>query len=185
MRISPTRITLMSIESRAAEGLYLIGEAARHSGVSAANIRYYEKEKLLSPHGRSANSYRFYSESDLHQLRFIRQCRSLDMSLDEVRTLLGLDLRNKVDCATARQTLDAHIGHVRERLAELRAMESSLVGLRDRCDGSGAQCRLMEALHAGADRQSPATGLLVPPAQTEGRPRANTLHRPTAGPPRR
>ena len=38
-----------------------IGDAARLSGVSAANIRYYEKEGLLRPGVRGDNSYRFYS----------------------------------------------------------------------------------------------------------------------------
>jgi hypothetical protein len=37
-----------------------IGDAAQRSGISAANIRYYEKEMLLSPCSRSANSYRLY-----------------------------------------------------------------------------------------------------------------------------
>ena len=68
-----------------------IGEAARRSGVSAANMRYYEKEGLLRPGSRSENSYRLYSEADVHRLRFIRLCRAMDMSLDEVRTLLALD----------------------------------------------------------------------------------------------
>ena len=68
-----------------------IGDAAQRSGISAANIRYYEKEMLLSPCSRSANSYRLYSESDIHRLRFIRLCRAMDMSLDEVRTLLALE----------------------------------------------------------------------------------------------
>ena len=49
-----------------------IGEAARRSGVSAANMRYYEKEGLLSPGGREDNRYRLYSEADVHRLRFIR-----------------------------------------------------------------------------------------------------------------
>ena len=57
-----------------------IGDAAQRSGISAANIRYYEKEMLLSPCSRSANSYRLYSESDIHRLRFIRLCRAMDMS---------------------------------------------------------------------------------------------------------
>ena len=77
---------------RAADG-YRIGEAAQHSGVSAANIRYYEKEGLLAAQPRADNDYRIYSARDLHQLRFIRLCRAMDMSLDEVRTLLALDLR--------------------------------------------------------------------------------------------
>ncbi len=131
--------------------VYLIGEAARLSGVSTANIRYYEKEKLLSAHGRGDNSYRMYSKQTVHELRFIRLCRAMDMSLDEVRTLLGLDLANKTHCATARTALDAHLGHVRERLAELKLLEQDLKGLRERCDGTGATCNLIEALHAQAD----------------------------------
>lgn len=128
-----------------------IGQAARHSGVSAANIRYYEREGLLPPQARADNDYRLYSDADLHRLRFIRLCRAMDMSLDEVRTLLGLDLRDKDDCATARAALDAHLGHVRERLAELRVLEKDLMALRDRCDGSDDHCHIIEALHAQAD----------------------------------
>ena len=130
---------------------YLIGDAARQSGVSTANIRFYEKEKLLTPRGRSENSYRFYSEGDVHQLRFIRLCRALDMSLDEVRTLLGLDLKIKADCATARGALDGHLAHVRARLAELKVLEKDLQALRNRCDGTDAHCHIIEALHERAD----------------------------------
>ncbi len=134
---------------------YQIGQAAKLSGVSAANIRFYEKEKLISQRGTGANSYRIYSEPDIHQLRFIRLLRSMDMSLDEVRALLNLDLRKKTDCQAARSTLDAHIGHVRERLAELRRLEKDLTALRARCDGSDAQCHIIEALHQQADAPVP------------------------------
>ncbi len=131
--------------------VYRIGEAAALSGVSTANIRYYEQEKLLSAYGRSDNSYRIYSKQSIHELRFIRLCRAMDMSLDEVRTLMGLDLANKTHCAVARTALDAHLDHVRERLAELKLLEQDLKALRERCDGTGATCHLIEALHAQAD----------------------------------
>ena len=131
---------------------YRISQAAALSGVSSANIRFYEKEKLFSPQGRGENSYRFYSDGDVHQLRFIRLCRAMDMSLDEVRTLLRLDLNIKADCATARVALSGHLGHVRARLAELKALEINLKDLRDRCDGTDHRCHLIEALHAQADR---------------------------------
>ena len=48
-----------------------IGDAARLSGVSAANIRYYEKEGLLPRQERAENLYRVYSEDDIHRLRFV------------------------------------------------------------------------------------------------------------------
>jgi DNA-binding transcriptional MerR regulator len=136
---------------------YQIGEAAKRSGVSSANIRFYEKEQLLSPQGRGENSYRLYSEGDLHQLRFIRLCRAMDMSLDEVRTLLALDLNKRDDCAAAREALDGHLGHVRARLAELKALEKDLKALRNRCDGSDTHCHIIEALHELADAQAPAS----------------------------
>ena len=134
---------------------YQIGRAAQRSGVSAANIRFYEKEKLIPARGTGANSYRMYSDEDLHQLRFIRLLRSLDMSLDEVRTLLHLDLRKKTHCQTARDTLDAHMGHVRARLKELRGLEKDLAALRAQCDGQGEQCHLIQALHARASSDTP------------------------------
>jgi DNA-binding transcriptional MerR regulator len=84
-------------------------------------------------------------------------CRAMDMSLDEVRGLLSLDLRSKADCTAACEVLNAHLGHVRERIAELQSLEQDLQTLRDRCDGQDSYCHTIEALHARADAQ-PAEG---------------------------
>jgi DNA-binding transcriptional MerR regulator len=131
--------------------LHRIGDAAALSGVSAASIRFYEKQKLIGAQGRSENGYRVYSHADVHQLRFIRLCRALDMSLAEVRTLLALDLNVKADCDSAREALDGHLEHVRSRLKELTALEQNLQALRSRCDGQDAHCHIIEALHQQAD----------------------------------
>ena len=131
-----------------------IGEAARRSGVSAANMRYYEKEGLLRPGGRAENRYRLYSEADVHQLRFIRLCRAMDMSLGEVRTLLALGQQLPADVHVACHTLDEHLAHVRTRLQELQALEQDLRALRSRCDGADAHCHILDALHAQADAQA-------------------------------
>ena len=136
---------------------YQIGIAAKKTGLSAAKIRFYEKEKLIAPRGLASNNYRMYNDADLHQLRFIRQLRAMDMSLDEVRLLLGLDLRSKADCQSARDALDEHIGHVKHRLNELKQLEKELVMLRARCDGTGKQCHIIEALNAQADAKPAPT----------------------------
>ena len=148
---TPTTAMATSNSSIRHTGHYRISQAAALTGVTPANIRFYEKEKLLSPQGRSENSYRMYSDGDVHQLRFIRACRALDMSLDEVRLLLGLDLNIKADCSAARGALDEHLAHVRTRLAELKALEKDLKALRSRCDGQDAKCHIIEALHERAD----------------------------------
>ena len=51
MRTSPMLTTATSIESSAALN-YRISQAATLSGVTPANIRFYEKEKLLKPQAR-------------------------------------------------------------------------------------------------------------------------------------
>lgn len=130
-----------------------IGDAARRSGVTAANIRYYEKEGLLPAGVRADNSYRLYSDADVHRLRFIRLCRAMDMSLDEVRRLLAIDAASDQADHQACATLDEHLAHVRQRLAELRVLEKELRGLRGRCDGQAGHCQVIEALHERAEAQ--------------------------------
>ncbi len=130
-----------------------IGEAARRSGVTAANMRYYEKEGLLRPGAREENRYRLYSDAEVHRLRFIRLCRAMDMSLNEVRTLLELDQRPPADAHAACHTLDEHIAHVHTRQQELQALEQDLRDLRSRCDGTDAHCHVLDALHKQADSQ--------------------------------
>lgn len=45
-----------------------IGQASKHSGISAKMIRYYEEIGLLEAAQRSASGYRIYSETDLKTL---------------------------------------------------------------------------------------------------------------------
>lgn len=131
-----------------------IGQAARLSGVSEANIRFYEQKKLLVASSRSVSSYRLYSDQDVHTLRFIRSCRSMDMSLDEVQRLVALDLHDRSDCQAASAVLEDHLAHVRQRLSELRALEKDLKSMHALCDGQHAPCRLIEGLHARAEVQN-------------------------------
>lgn len=58
------------------------------SGLSRANIRFYEKEGFLSPE-RHENGYREYTEEDLEVLKKIRLLRTLHVPLSEVRDVLS------------------------------------------------------------------------------------------------
>ena len=61
-----------------------IGELSKLSGVAVETIRFYENEGLIPKAARSMNNYRSYTEGHLKRLQFIRHCRSLDMSLEDI-----------------------------------------------------------------------------------------------------
>ena len=65
-----------------------IKHAEELSGVSRQNIRFYEREGLISPDRNPENDYREYSEEHIHILKQIRMMRMLDMPLDRIRLIL-------------------------------------------------------------------------------------------------
>ena len=63
-----------------------IKEIENLSGMTRANIRFYEKEGLIKPQ-RDSNGYRNYSVDDLNILKRIRLLRTLHLSLDDIKSL--------------------------------------------------------------------------------------------------
>lgn len=130
-----------------------IGALAELTGTPVETIRYYEREGLLPAAARSSSNFRLYAAAHLERLRFIRHCRSLDMSLDEVRALLRLQDEPASDCAEVAALLDAHIGHVQQRILALRALQQQLKALRGRCQTAvqdAGHCGILAGLAEGA-----------------------------------
>ncbi len=125
-----------------------IGPLAQATGMPVETIRYYEREGLLPPAPRSGNNYRAYTPAHAERLAFIRQCRNLDMTLDEIRGLLQLRDLPSTDCGEVNSLLDDHIGHVAQRIRELRTLEKDLKALRARCSAPHPidQCGILNQL---------------------------------------
>ena len=96
-----------------------IKEIEERSGLTRANIRYFEQEGLLAP-ARRENKYRDYSEEDLETLLRIALLRSLGFSLEEIRRLQS----GEADFAAA----------MRERSAALESEGQRLLAARNVCD---------------------------------------------------
>ena len=137
-----------------------IGELARQTGCQVETIRYYEREGLLPAPARSRGNYRRYGEEQLERLRFIRHCRSLAMSLDEIRLLLGFKDAPEGECDEVNSLLDEHIRHVADRIAELRALQKQLRELRSLCRSvqTAKDCGILKELAAneGPTRRRPS-----------------------------
>ncbi len=136
-----------------------IGVLAEATGTPVETIRFYEREGLLPPPARAENNYRMYLPTHVERLAFVRQCRNLDMTLDEIRALIELRETPARDCGEINALLDEHIGHVAQRIRELRALEKDLKALRARCDTphAVADCGILSGLDTAAvNVQAPA-----------------------------
>ena len=129
-----------------------IGDLAQATGTPVETIRFYEREDLMPAARRADNNYRVYTAAHTERLAFIRQCRGLDMTLDEIRTLLRLRDSPAQDCSAINGLLDEHIGHVAQRVRELRALERDLKLLRARCATPHAldECGILQQLDSAA-----------------------------------
>ena len=80
------------------------------------------------------------------------------MSLEEVRVLLKVKDAPGDDCGDVNTLLDEHIGHVSQRIKELRALEKQLKELRQRCGATRGveQCGILAGLSEAAQEPTPA-----------------------------
>jgi len=110
-----------------------IGELANEAKCSTETVRFYEKEGLLPETERTESNYRQYNSTHVERLRFIRNCRALDMTHGEIRALLSWMDAPRDSCGAVNALLDEHIGHVDARIEELLQLKDQLCSLRARC----------------------------------------------------
>jgi MerR family transcriptional regulator, copper efflux regulator len=112
-----------------------IGEASKATGVTAKMIRYYESIGLMPKVVRTGSGYRVYAESDIHTLRFIRRARDLGFSIESITKLLRLWQNRSRSSVNVKSVTTAHIGALRNRIAEMEAMVRTLEHLAKHCHG--------------------------------------------------
>ena len=64
-----------------------IKEVERLTGMTRANIRFYEKQGLLNRTTRNEYNYREYTQEDVRQLQRIKYLRLLEVSMEEIKEI--------------------------------------------------------------------------------------------------
>jgi len=125
-----------------------IGELANAAKCTTETIRFYEKEGLLPKTERTVGNYRRYSLVHVERLRFIRNCRVLDMAHEEIRALLAMMDAPFEHCGAVNALLDEHIGHVTRRIEELLQLKQQLANLQQQCQTEQAldTCGILRGL---------------------------------------
>ncbi|WGS85068.1 Cd(II)/Pb(II)-responsive transcriptional regulator [Methylomonas sp. UP202] len=133
-----------------------IGDLAKMAGCQVVTIRYYEREGLLPEPARSDGNYRLYTSKHLERLHFIRHCRSMEMTLEDIRLLLRFRDTPEENCSEVDALLEQHISDVVDRIEQLKSLESQLRDLRGQCHSARAtkDCRILQSLSSETDGQT-------------------------------
>lgn len=126
-----------------------IGDVAKETGCSIQTIRFYERKGLLPVLKRSDTNYRIYDNESIEHLRFIKRCRSLDISMAEVKTLLDSKITPDKSCSSINALIAKHLQNVVVRIEELKDLKSSLENMSASCgeDKTIKDCGILNSLH--------------------------------------
>src|SRR5579863_10273995 len=103
-----------------------IGDLARGTGTKVVTVRYYEQIGLLPVPSRTAGNYRTYRSEHVRRLRFIRRCRDLGFSLDQIRDLLRLASQKDEECAEVDRITAHHLIEIEHKIADLKHLAREL-----------------------------------------------------------
>jgi MerR family copper efflux transcriptional regulator len=105
-----------------------IGELARHSGMAASAIRYYEQAGLMPKAERGANGYRSYGESALERINLIQIGQKLGFTLEAIRAVIALEGEALHEGLIT--SLDARLLDIEQMIKNLTEQRASLITTR-------------------------------------------------------
>jgi DNA-binding transcriptional MerR regulator len=131
-----------------------IGKASEQTGLSVDAIRFYEKQRLLDRPLRTEGGFRLFSTEHIQRIQFIRHAQQLGFSLPEIRELLLLESEKAEVCAHVRDVLQAKVATVRDRIRDLKFLQTQLTKRLRKCerrlkvsaDSHRGRCPMLEQL---------------------------------------
>ncbi|GAB2642717.1 Zn(2+)-responsive transcriptional regulator [Vibrio panuliri] len=131
--------------------MFQIGELAKRCGVTADTLRFYEKNGLIKPAGRSESGYRLYGEKNQKQVAFILKAKELGLSLEEIKELLEIKLEaTEHSCAEVKAITTAKLRVIDDKIEELTRIRTALKKINDACCGdvedNASHCSILGAL---------------------------------------
>lgn len=124
---------------------YTIGAAARAAGVTRRAVRLYESKGLLPAPERTKSGYRLFTNDDIEVLAFIKQGRSLGLSLDAITEIIEISERG-APCDRTQALLAQRLTEIDAAIADLRRLRATVAGARRaKVDhATGARCAVIE-----------------------------------------
>ena len=121
-------------------GNFTIGKLAKAAVVGVETIRYYERRGLIIQPPNPQNGYRQYPEATLQRIRFIKNCKSLGFTLNEIGAVLDLLDGQEMNCIHAAGKINLKISEIGQKIEALNQLKKLLEKLSDcigKCNTKG------------------------------------------------
>ena len=129
-----------------------ISKVAQQAQVSVDSIRFYEREGLIKPAGKSDVGYRLYTEEAIRRLGFIKHAQQCGFSLGEIRELLDLRSEGSACCDDIYRVAVEKKLTLESKIKALKAMSQALTRLIEICSHDKKpldECPILGALESG------------------------------------
>ena len=128
------------------------GELARRTGYNSETILYFEKSGVLPAPDRTEGGHRRYDERHLRTLNLMARARGLGFTPKEVRALVGMGAPAGAVCDDVRALASERLELIRQKIADLKALETLLAETIGRCSGGAtADCAVVDLLVDGEE----------------------------------
>lgn len=108
---------------------YTTGELAKLCDVSVRTVQFYDSKDLLKPSELTEGGRRLYSDDDLKKLQLICMLKSLGLSLDSIKGILGSVIPGKVLLlllGEQERQLDSEISDRQKQLQAIRIIKENI-----------------------------------------------------------
>ncbi|MBI3127680.1 MAG: heavy metal-responsive transcriptional regulator [Candidatus Tectomicrobia bacterium] len=124
-----------------------IGALARCAGVHVETVRYYERRGLIERPGERRGAFRVYPPEAVGRLSAIKRAQALGFSLEEIRGLLELRLRDRARCGDVLGRAERKVAEIDEKIRALQRVRRELRALADACrkDAPASLCPVLAA----------------------------------------
>ena len=122
-----------------------VNELSKRTGINLETIRYYEKQGILLEPKRQLNGYRSYDEESVALLMFIKNCRRLGFSLEDIKQLNTLKFHTANHYHADKLVLK-QLALVEEKISQLQDIKAFLQSIAIKGKHREDECKVIAGL---------------------------------------
>ncbi|PCJ39465.1 MAG: MerR family transcriptional regulator [Moraxellaceae bacterium] len=129
---------------------FTIGQLAKKANCKVETVHYYEKSGLMPEPPRTEGGHRIYALPHIKRLSFIRRCRELGFSIEQIKELLKFIDEPGHCCGEVKSMAVLHSRDIQQKIEDLKRLQTGLNEMVRHCKDAGDsidECPIIEALY--------------------------------------